>query len=184
MQERIRKLRKMLELTQAKFADRIGVKPNTISQYESGRNEPTDAVVSLICREFNVNKNWLCKGDGEIFNKTPKTGLDELAEELNLDDLDKRIISGYLNLSEVDRKIVKRLIQNIINSKPISVQTLGYKNETSDSGNTNNSLNENTNAKLGILARENEELRKRIEAIEKEDALKDAMKQKSSLSMF
>lgn len=67
MNERLKKLRKTLELTQQKFADRIGVKQNTIAQYEMGRNIPIDSVISLICREFNVNESWLREGTGEMF---------------------------------------------------------------------------------------------------------------------
>lgn len=62
--DRIKKLRKHLDLTQQGFGDRLGIKGNTISQYESGRNEPIDAVLSLICREFNVNEEWLRTGKG------------------------------------------------------------------------------------------------------------------------
>ncbi len=72
MKERIKTLRKALNLTQKEFGERIGVKPNTIGTYEIGRNEPIDAVVSLICREFDVNETWLRTGEGEMFiAKTP-----------------------------------------------------------------------------------------------------------------
>ncbi len=72
MKERIKTLRKALNLTQKEFGKRIGVKPNTIGTYEIGRNEPIDAVVSLICREFDVNETWLRTGEGEMFiAKTP-----------------------------------------------------------------------------------------------------------------
>ena len=59
MHERIRKLRRILDLTQEKFAERIGIKRNTVATYESGRNEPVDSVVALICREFHVNEEQL-----------------------------------------------------------------------------------------------------------------------------
>ena len=59
MNDRIKKLRRELELTQQEFANKIGIKRNTIATYESGRNDPIDAVISLICREFNVNETWL-----------------------------------------------------------------------------------------------------------------------------
>lgn len=78
MQERIKELRKALGLTQQKFADALGVKQNTIAQYESGRNAPIDAVVSLICREFNVNEEWLRTGEGEMFKS--KSRNEELME--------------------------------------------------------------------------------------------------------
>lgn len=67
MGDRIKELRKALGLTQQEFSDRIGVKRNTIAQYESGRNAPIDAVVSLICREFNVNEEWLRNGTEPMF---------------------------------------------------------------------------------------------------------------------
>ena len=67
MNERLRKLRKALDLTQQKFADRIGVKQNTVAQYEIGRNIPIDSVINLICREFNVNEEWLRTGTGDMF---------------------------------------------------------------------------------------------------------------------
>lgn len=67
--ERIKKLRKHLDLTQQKFGERLGIKGNTVAQYELGRNEPIDAVLSLICREFSVNENWLRTGEGEMFEE-------------------------------------------------------------------------------------------------------------------
>ena len=69
MGEMIRLLRKALNLTQQEFADRIGVKRNTIAQYEIGRNEPIDSILSLICREFDVNEEWLRTGSGPMFKE-------------------------------------------------------------------------------------------------------------------
>lgn len=68
--ERLKKLRKTLDLTQQEFADKIGIKRNTMAQYEIGRNEPIDAVIISICREFNVSENWLRTGEGEMFNSS------------------------------------------------------------------------------------------------------------------
>ena len=73
MNERIKKLRKHLDLTQREFGSRIGIKGNTIANYELGRNEPIDAVISLICREYNVNETWLRTGTGEMFNPSPSS---------------------------------------------------------------------------------------------------------------
>lgn len=69
MNERIRKLRRNLDLTQQEFADRIGSKRNTIAKYETDASTPSAAVVTLICREFNVNEDWLRTGEGEMFNE-------------------------------------------------------------------------------------------------------------------
>ncbi|MFR6346394.1 MAG: helix-turn-helix domain-containing protein [Enterocloster aldenensis] len=69
MNERIKELRKSLGLTQEKFANRIGIKRNTLANYEIGRNEPIDGIVFSICREFNVNEDWLRTGEGEMFEQ-------------------------------------------------------------------------------------------------------------------
>ena len=73
MQERIRTLRKTLGLTQKQFAEKIGVKQNTVAQYEIGRNVPTDMAINLICREFGVNEIWLRTGVGDPFQKKERS---------------------------------------------------------------------------------------------------------------
>ena len=72
MNERLKKLRKELDMTQQEFAEGIGIKRNTMATYESGRNEPIDAVISLICTKYNVNENWLRTGEGDMFNEVPR----------------------------------------------------------------------------------------------------------------
>lgn len=69
MNERIRALRKALGLTQEKFAEKLHIKRNTLANYEIGRNEPIDAVVTLICTTFDVNEEWLRTGEGEMFEQ-------------------------------------------------------------------------------------------------------------------
>lgn len=67
MNDRIKKVRTALGLSQQEFADRIGIKRGAVANYEVGRNEPIDAVISLICREFNVSERWLRTGEGDMF---------------------------------------------------------------------------------------------------------------------
>lgn len=67
MKERLKKLRRSLNLTQQEFADKIGIKRNSYANYEIGRNTPIDAITLSICREFNVNEEWLRTGEGDMF---------------------------------------------------------------------------------------------------------------------
>lgn len=69
MKDRLKKLRKELDLTQQAFADKIGMKQNTIAQYEMGRTTPSDAIIFSICREFGVDENWLRTGEGKMFEE-------------------------------------------------------------------------------------------------------------------
>lgn len=76
MNERIKELRKRLNLTQQEFADRLSIKRGAVANYEVGRNTPSDSVIALICREFNVSERWLREGEGEMF--LPQDDADEL----------------------------------------------------------------------------------------------------------
>lgn len=67
--DRIKLLRKEeLHKTQKDFGNRIGLKPNSVSDIESGKNNPTQQTIKAICREFNVNVNWILTGNGDIYD--------------------------------------------------------------------------------------------------------------------
>ena len=99
MKDRIKKLRKSLDMTQQEFADRIGVKRNTIGQYEIGRNEPIDTVINLICREFGVSEEWPRTGSGEMFSPAPTDVLDQLAQKYKLSNAAYIMIEKFVNLN-------------------------------------------------------------------------------------
>lgn len=103
-------------LKKIEFARRLGVSSPFISELCTGAKKPSERTIADICREFNVNETWLRTGEGDMFNPMPETQMDEIVKEFGLDDLDYRIIMGYLHLTESDRTAVKRLIQNIIDS--------------------------------------------------------------------
>lgn len=117
MHERLRKLRKTLDMTQQEFAEKLGIKRSTMATYESGRNEPIDAVISLICREFNVSEEWLRTGKGEMFIQLSRN--EEIAEfvgQLMSDEDDsfkKRLISGLAALDENGWKVLEDFLDSI-----------------------------------------------------------------------
>lgn len=77
MNERIKELRKSLDMNQTEFGNKIGVKQTTIAGYETGVRTPIDSVILSMCREFNVNEEWLRTGKGEMFLPVPEE--DEVA---------------------------------------------------------------------------------------------------------
>lgn len=114
MNERLKKLRKTLDLTQQKFADRIGVKQNTIAQYEMGRNIPIDSVVSLICREFNVNEAWLREGTGEMFALIEKeTKYHSMVDRIMKGEHEhvKNVFKAFTTFDESDWDALDRMIE-------------------------------------------------------------------------
>lgn len=103
MNERIKKLRKALDLTQQEFADRLGVKRNTVGQWECGINNVTDATIVFLCKEFNVNEEWLRNGTGEMFLPVDRNAdIARLTKQLHDEESDSfknRLISILSNLS-------------------------------------------------------------------------------------
>ena len=69
MNLRIRELRKTLGLTLDKFGEPLGVTKTAISRLENGVNGITDQMIKSICREYNVNEEWLVNGTGEMFSE-------------------------------------------------------------------------------------------------------------------
>ena len=67
MKDRIKQIRKSKNLTQTAFGEVIGVKGNTVTNYETGLRTPTDVVIKSICREFDINEEWLRTGKGDMF---------------------------------------------------------------------------------------------------------------------
>ena len=110
--QRIKKLRKVLDLTQQEFAERIGSVQNTITGYETGRRGPSNQVVTLICREFGVNEAWLRTGDGEMFIK--RTANDEISAFVDLALCDEpgniryRFLSALAAMSEEELQAAAR----------------------------------------------------------------------------
>lgn len=117
MNERIKELRKALGLTQEKFGEKIGVRQNTVAQYEMGRNIPIDSVINLICREFGVRKEWLLNGSGPMYTTMDES--DELArifEEIGAsdDELVKAAIRVYWRLDEREKAAIRKLTSDLV----------------------------------------------------------------------
>lgn len=118
MNERIKKLRKTLGLTQQEFAENIGIKRNTVAQYEIGRNEPIDAVISLICKAYNVSESWLRDGLGPMFVEITRD--DQIAafidsamkgEDANFK---RRLLSVLSRLGEDEWALLERRLREVL----------------------------------------------------------------------
>ena len=112
MNERLKKLRKALDLTQQEFADRIGIKRNSFANYETGRNTPIDAIIVSICREFNVNEDWLRNGVGDMFLPTDRNAdIAKLTKQLlneESDSFKNRFVSMLANLTIEEWEFLER----------------------------------------------------------------------------
>ena len=118
MNERIKELRKALKLTQQEFADRLNIKRGAIANYEVGRNEPIDAVISLICKEFNVNEEWLRNGTGEMFRSEEENSIIAKATMLlgEKDPLFEAFIDTYSRLTPKNRELLYQFMADFSQS--------------------------------------------------------------------
>ncbi len=111
--ERVRELRKFLNLTLEKFGKSLGVGKTAISKIENNERKLTEQMILSICREFRVDYFWLTEGKGEMFIETPESVVDEIAEDYDLDDIDKKMLEKYLSLSKEERSVIKDYFKNI-----------------------------------------------------------------------
>lgn len=115
MNERIKELRKSLGLTQLEFGEQVGVKANTIGNYEIGLRTPSDAVIRAICREFNVNETWLRTGEGEMFNPQDEK-LAAFIGSLVADDSEpfkRRMVELLADLTPEEWKLLEKMAERL-----------------------------------------------------------------------
>lgn len=127
MKERLKALRKELRLTQQEFADRVGISRGNIGAYEVGKNAPSDAVISLICREFHVNEEWLRTGNGEMFvEETPDEEFMRMAKavasgDTEADRMIRRTLMYFYEMDDLGRKTLMNFVKYISgNDEPSS----------------------------------------------------------------
>lgn len=111
--ERVRELRKFLNLTLEKFGKSLGVGKTAISKIENNERKLTEQMILSICREFRVDYFWLTEGKGEMFIEAPESVVDEIAENYDLDDIDKKMLEKYLSLSKEERNVIKSYFKSI-----------------------------------------------------------------------
>lgn len=115
MNERIKELRKALDLTLEKFGANLGVTKTTISRLEKGERSLTDQMFISICREYRVNPDWLENGTGPMFlEKMEDDEYMAAAVSLSEDPLVASCLIEYAKLREDERAVVKKYAEGLI----------------------------------------------------------------------
>ena len=113
---RIKTLRKTLKLNQADFGERIGLKNGAISWMEKEGNTVTDQNIKLICEKFNVRREWLTEGTGEMLQETEDTLFAAFAERNHLSPDDPNLARFMLQLTSEERQKVITFILGMAES--------------------------------------------------------------------
>lgn len=112
MNERVKQLRKALGLSGEKFGARLGLTRMAISNIENNRYNLTEANILSICREFNVNEEWLRTGSGDMFSALSQLSLDDLMADA--DPIDIEIMKAYFTLDkDIRRKAIEHFKKSL-----------------------------------------------------------------------
>lgn len=112
--ERVKEIRKELDLTLERFGEKLGVTKVAISNIEKGNRNLTDQMAKSICREYNVNYDFLMYGEGDMFDDLPQTIVDELCAQYELNNFDKALVEMYISLPVESRERIKENMKQLI----------------------------------------------------------------------
>jgi transcriptional regulator with XRE-family HTH domain len=114
--ERVLHLRKeVLKISQEGFGKSLGITKGSISKIEAGLNNPSSAIVTSICREYNVNEEWLRNGTGEMF-KPDSDDLDYLVgmHGDDLTDAQRALMITILKMDDKQRDAVDKFLADLV----------------------------------------------------------------------
>ena len=92
--ERVKEVRKSLNLTMEQFGNKLGVTKVAISNIEKEKRNLTEQMSRAICREFNVSEEWLKTGEGEMYQKRQRFLWYNFRDSQNLQRTISRIAKG------------------------------------------------------------------------------------------
>lgn len=119
--ERVKELRKSLNCTLDKFGGKLGVQKSAISKIEKGDNNLTDQMLKAICREFDVNEEWLRTGEGEMYievdreNQLMIWAADVLKDES--DSFRRRFVKALSELGEEEWELIEKFALKLHNGE-------------------------------------------------------------------
>ena len=117
--KRVKEIRNSLKKTQEEFGAQIGIKKNSLSQIENGKNALTQQNIVAICKTFHVNEVWLKTGEGDMFLEISRD--DALMDLINKSmheesgEIRRRIATAIMNLSPEQIRACTEWIKDTFN---------------------------------------------------------------------
>lgn len=117
MKERIKELRKEMNLSQEKFGELVGVTRSHVASMENGKALASKRVIKEIASKCNVNEEWIEFGTGK--KEKQMTKADELAYLMGKflaegDEFKTKIIKAMLSLEDDEWRTIEKLVDKII----------------------------------------------------------------------
>ncbi|MBO5033051.1 MAG: helix-turn-helix transcriptional regulator [Lachnospiraceae bacterium] len=118
MKERIKELRKYLDLTQDEFGNKLGIKKSAVSKIEKGENNATDQMIKLMVKEFGVNEDWIRTGNGEMFPEFDRaTAIAKLADDIMTevpDSFKSRLVTALAQMTDEQWKLLEDITYKVV----------------------------------------------------------------------
>ena len=103
--ERLRYLRKQLNMTTRAFGASINMSGGAITNMEKGTRNITQRTINDICQKFHVNADWLMNGTEPVFK--------DLTADLDINEEVRQLAMQYSQLNDDDRRLVKMMIDSL-----------------------------------------------------------------------
>nr|WP_300898547.1 helix-turn-helix transcriptional regulator [uncultured Acetatifactor sp.] len=136
--ERVKEIRKYLNLTLEKFGEKLGVGKTAISKIEKNERSLTDQMAKSICREFNVNEHWLRTGEGDMrLPPDRKTEITRFMNQLQQEDdhsFKNRLVSVLADLKEEEWEFLERRMEQLYGGTAAAIQEAVETQEPEDDG--------------------------------------------------
>ena len=118
IQPRIKTLRQTLGMSQTDFGRKIGVTRSVLSNLDLGITTLQDPLLSLVCSVFNVRREWLETGFGEMFDQ-PDTEAPfyNAVGSISNDDPDsfrKRFVVALAELDDAELDAMEQFIRSLL----------------------------------------------------------------------
>lgn len=110
--ERVRELRKAVNLTQVEFGERIRVSQGHLTSIETGARSVTDKLIKFLCLEFGVSELWLETGEGSMFDDSTDE-LEAIANQLNLNPFQLRLLRIVHDMPMEQQKIIRQIAHQL-----------------------------------------------------------------------
>ena len=103
-------------MSQEEFGKRIGIESRAhISALENGNRNITDRIIRDVCREFNINEDWIRNGNLPMEKHSDIDEYSEIAVEIGEKDPKAvQAIVKYWRLSENDKKLFWNFVERFI----------------------------------------------------------------------
>ena len=134
MKERIKEIRKKSGLSQTEFAERIGLTKNYISLLETGVRVPSERTIGDVCREFNVNREWLVSGIGDMRAPEKTDAITEVCRQYGAGDAVTKVLQAVLEVKPDIRDPFMEYVLERLAQPAYKVRTVAFFNRLASAG--------------------------------------------------